>query len=62
MRTAGSRSGRRGDRESIIGSRFTGWLEREGDVLVPHIRGRAWITARSTLHFEGDDPFAHGLG
>jgi proline racemase len=48
--------------ESIIGSRFTGWLEADADQLLPHIRGRAWITAHATLHFEGDDPFAPGLG
>lgn len=48
--------------ESIIGSRFVGWLERDGDALVPHIRGRAWITARSTLRFEHDDPFVYGIG
>ncbi len=48
--------------ESIIGSRFTGWLDVVHGQLIPHIRGRAWITARSTLQFERDDPFAHGLG
>ncbi len=48
--------------ESIVGSRFTGWLERDGNQLVPHIRGRAWITARTTLHYAADDPFAEGLG
>lgn len=47
--------------ESIVGSSFTGWLEAEGDQLMPHIRGRAFITARSTLLFDADDPFRHGL-
>ncbi|HRP08213.1 MAG TPA: proline racemase family protein [Gemmatimonadales bacterium] len=48
--------------ESIIGSRFTGWLDVVDGRLIPSISGRAWITARSTLQFERDDPFAHGLG
>jgi 4-hydroxyproline epimerase len=48
--------------ESIIGSRFVGWLEQEGDQLVPHIRGSAWITAESTLLLHPDDPYRHGLG
>ncbi len=54
--------GQRWRQESIIGSCFTGWLEREGTLLVPHIQGRAWITGEATLHFEGDDPFRTGLG
>jgi 4-hydroxyproline epimerase len=48
--------------ESIIGSLFTGWLEQHDDALLPHIRGRAWITGSAVLHFEPDDPFVHGLG
>jgi 4-hydroxyproline epimerase len=48
--------------ESIVGSSFTGWLEQDGKQLVPHIRGRAFITARSTLLFDAGDPFRHGLG
>lgn len=54
--------GERWRQESITGSLFTGWLDREGDALVPHISGRAWITAQATLHFEEDDPLMHGLG
>lgn len=53
--------GERWRQESITGSVFTGWLDREGDALVPHISGRAWITAHGTLHFEEDDPLMHGL-
>ena len=48
--------------ESIIGSRFTGWLEEVDGALVPYIRGNAWITSRATLLFDRDDPYAHGLG
>lgn len=48
--------------ESIIGSRFTGWLEEVDGQLLPHIRGNAWITSRATLMFDRDDPYALGLG
>jgi 4-hydroxyproline epimerase len=47
--------------ESIVGSRFVGWLEREGELLVPHIQARAFITARATLLFDPQDPFRDGL-
>jgi 4-hydroxyproline epimerase len=47
--------------ESITGSLFTGWLsEREG-ALIPHVSGRAFITARSTLLFDDGDPFRFGI-
>lgn len=48
--------------ESIIGSRFTGWLEEVDGRLLPHIRGEAFITARGTLLFDPRDPFISGLG
>ena len=48
--------------ESIVGSTFTGWLEQEGEQLIPRIRGRAFVTARATLMFDSGDPFRHGLG
>lgn len=47
--------------ESIVGSRFVGWVEREGEQLIPYIRGRAFVTATSTLRFDAADPFQHGL-
>lgn len=47
--------------ESIVGSRFIGWIERDGDALIPYIRGQAFVTATSTLHFDAADPFQHGL-
>lgn len=47
--------------ESIVGSRFVGWIERHGDELIPFIRGRAYVTASSTLRFDVDDPFRLGL-
>ena len=53
--------GQRWRQESIVGSMFTGWLEVAGDVLLPHIQGRAFVTGRSTLLFDPQDPFRHGL-
>ena len=47
--------------ESITGGLFTAWLEREGDELVPHVRGRAFITGRTTLLFDPADPFRGGF-
>ena len=49
--------------ESITGGLFTGWLEQrpDGD-LVPHLRGRAFITSEAILRFEPDDPFREGFG
>ncbi len=50
--------------ESIIGSTFRGsytWLNRERGEILPTIAGRAFVTARSTLIFREDDPFAHGI-
>jgi proline racemase len=53
--------GERWRQESITGSVFTGWLSERAGALVPHISGRAFITARSTLLFEDDDPFRFGI-
>ena len=53
--------GERWRQESIVGSMFTGWLEADGEALVPHIQGRAFVTARATLLFDPQDPFRHGL-
>ena len=46
--------------ESITGSTFTGWLTERDGALVPHIRGRAFITADATLRFDRADPFRGG--
>jgi 4-hydroxyproline epimerase len=57
----GLRAGQRWVQESITGSIFTGWLtERDGD-LMPHVRGRAWITGKTTLHFDPSDAFRGGI-
>lgn len=47
--------------ESITGSLFTGWLEERGSDLVPFVKGRAFVTARSTLFFDPRDPFRAGF-
>ncbi len=52
--------GERWTQESITGSTFTGWLEERAGQLVPHIRGRAFITGRATLYFDPADPFRFG--
>jgi proline racemase len=53
--------GQRWYQESIVGSMFTGWLEADGDAIIPHIQGRAYVTGRATLLFDPQDPFRHGL-
>ncbi len=53
--------GRRWRQESVTGSLFEGWLEERGGVLVPHVRGRAFVTGRATLFFDPRDPFREGL-
>ena len=54
--------GERWRQESIIGSRFTGWLDAQGGALIPSIQGQAWITGRATLELQPGDPFRHGIG
>ncbi|MCC5987927.1 MAG: proline racemase family protein [Pararhodobacter sp.] len=48
--------------ESIIGSTYRlHYLAGEGGQIVPVIRGRAWVTAESDLHFSPGDPYATGI-
>lgn len=47
--------------ESIIGSVFTGWMARKDGRLLPHIQGRAFVTAEATLILDPLDPFAYGI-
>jgi 4-hydroxyproline epimerase len=53
--------GERWRQESIVGSMFTVWLEAEGDALIPHVQGSAYITGRATLLFDPQDPFRLGI-
>jgi proline racemase len=48
--------------ESVTGGLFTGWLSEEQGRLIPHIRGRAFITGEAKLRFDPRDPFRGGLG
>jgi len=48
--------------ESILGGLYEATIRRSGGVLVPSVRGHAWITAETTLHFAPDDPYRTGLG
>jgi 4-hydroxyproline epimerase len=52
--------GERWVQESITGSTFTAWLEEREGRLVPHVRGRAFITGQGALLFDPDDPFRSG--
>jgi len=47
--------------ESLTGGLFEGWLEERDGELVPHVRGRAFITGRATLVFDPRDPLREGL-
>ncbi len=54
-------AGQQWRQESIIGSRFTGWVDEVDGLLIPHIRGSAFVTARATLLFDPADPFRTGI-
>lgn len=47
--------------ESITGSLFTAWLEERDGVILPHVRGYAYITGQTTLRFDPADPFRAGF-
>ncbi|MCS6859160.1 MAG: proline racemase family protein [Abditibacteriales bacterium] len=47
--------------ESIVGSIFEAWATLEGDKVVPHLKGSAYITAEATLILDPDDPFCYGI-
>ncbi len=46
---------------SVIGSQFESSFEWQGERILPTIRGRAHISAETTLIIENDDPFAWGI-
>ena len=46
---------------SIIGSIFEASYERDGDKIIPTLRGRAHMSAEATLLIEADDPFGWGI-
>ncbi len=47
--------------EGILGTVFTGSIQREGDRIIPFIRGSAHVTAVSQLIFQEGDPFRTGI-
>lgn len=47
--------------ESILGSTFTASYRHVGEQIIPTIRGRAFVTAESTLLFDQNDPFCWGI-
>ena len=47
--------------ESVIGSVFEATGRMEGDQMIPTIRGSAYVTAETTLHFGENDPFRSGI-
>lgn len=46
---------------SIIGSQFTASYTREGDQVIPTIRGEAWVCGDNRLILNADDPFRWGI-
>lgn len=47
--------------ESVIGSMFEAWYRRDGEAILPSIRGRAWVNSRAELIVQDGDPFAYGI-
>jgi 4-hydroxyproline epimerase len=54
--------GERWQQESILGSTFTGSYRIASDQIIPTIRGRAFVTAQTTLLLDENDPFCWGIG
>ncbi|MTW13387.1 4-hydroxyproline epimerase [Pseudoduganella eburnea] len=47
--------------ESIVGSVFEASYRRDGERVLPGIRGKAWVNATSTLVLDPSDPFVWGI-
>ena len=48
--------------ESIIGSVFEGQVKIEDGIIIPVIRGSAFVTAEIDLILDDNDPFCFGIG
>ena len=48
--------------ESILGSKFVGQYRREGDFIIPTVRGSAHVTGEGVLILGEGDPFCWGIG
>ncbi len=59
--TANSRKGEVWRQESIVGSVFEASYRRQGDRIIPSIRGSAYVNAESTLILDDQDPFEWGI-
>jgi 4-hydroxyproline epimerase len=53
--------GERWRQESIIGSVFEGFATIENGVIIPHIKGAAYVNAEVTLLLQDDDPLRVGI-
>ncbi|HUY92132.1 MAG TPA: proline racemase family protein [Pirellulales bacterium] len=47
--------------ESILGSTFVGRYRRDGERIIPMIRGTAFVNAEATLLFDDQDPLRFGI-
>jgi 4-hydroxyproline epimerase len=47
--------------ESVIGTVYRCWYQRDGDVILPTIEGSAYVTGETTLVFEDGDPMGNGI-
>ena len=54
-------AGRVWRQESVLGGVYEASVRRAGDMLVPSVRGRAWISAVGELCFDPDDPYRRGI-
>ncbi|GAB4503425.1 MAG: 4-hydroxyproline epimerase [Anaerolineales bacterium] len=48
--------------QSVVGSRFEGRLQREGEHIIPIITGEAWVMAEGVILVDERDPFGKGIG
>jgi 4-hydroxyproline epimerase len=53
--------GRMWRQESVLGGVYEASVHRDGPLIVPTVRGRAWISATAELRFDPDDPYRTGL-
>ena len=61
LRTADSAKVKSGRQESVTGSIFLGSIETDGDLVIPTIRGSAFVNGESTLLFNPADPCRYGM-
>ena len=47
--------------EGILSTVFEGSVQVSGEVVIPTIKGSAYVTAESTLLFDERDPFCEGI-